>query len=130
MHTFLVIIHVIVCLIVIFVVLLQTGKGADIGASFGGGSQTIFGAQGAASFLTKLTAGAAALYMITSLGLSMVSPTSSSVMQEGAPAKKGMPANMPAGMPAGTPAMPSAPAPAGAPAPAQPAMPAMPQGAK
>ena len=74
MVTFLVIVHVLVCITLIMVVLLQTGKGADIGAAFGsGGSQTVFGSRGAGSFLTKLTAAAGALFMITSLGLAILS---------------------------------------------------------
>ena len=52
-------IHVLACLFLIVVVLLQTGKGADMGAVFGGGSQTLFGSSGAGNFLTKLTTGTA-----------------------------------------------------------------------
>ena len=53
------VIHVLACLFLIVVVLLQTGKGADMGAVFGGGSQTLFGSSGAGNFLTKLTTGTA-----------------------------------------------------------------------
>ena len=60
-------IHVLACLFLIVVVLLQTGKGADMGAVFGGGSQTLFGSSGAGNFLTKLTTGTAILFMVTSL---------------------------------------------------------------
>jgi preprotein translocase subunit SecG len=60
-------VHVAACLFLIVVVLLQTGKGADIGAVFGGGSQTLFGASGAGNLLTKLTTGTAITFMITSL---------------------------------------------------------------
>ena len=60
-------IHVFACLFLIIVVLLQTGKGADMGAVFGGGSQTLFGSGGAGNFLTKLTAGTAIAFMVTSL---------------------------------------------------------------
>ena len=63
----------------VLVVLLQTGKGADMGAVFGGGSQTIFGSSGAGNFLTRLTTGAAIVFMITSLILTYSStrtPTS------------------------------------------------------
>jgi preprotein translocase subunit SecG len=60
-------IHVFACLFLIVVVLLQTGKGADMGAVFGGGSQTLFGSSGAGNFLTKLTTGTAIAFMITSL---------------------------------------------------------------
>ena len=64
------VIHVIACLFLIVVVLLQTGKGADMGAVFGGGSQTLFGSSGAGNFLTKLTTGSAIIFMVTSLSLS------------------------------------------------------------
>src|SRR5438552_16141520 len=64
------VIHVLACLFLIVVVLLQTGKGADMGAVFGGGSQTLFGSGGAGNCLTKLTTGTAVAFMITSLILS------------------------------------------------------------
>jgi len=64
------VIHVFACLFLIVVVLLQTGKGADMGAVFGGGSQTLFGSGGAGNLLTKLTTGTAIAFMITSLILS------------------------------------------------------------
>lgn len=60
-------IHVLACVFLIAVVLLQTGKGADIGAVFGGGSQTLFGSGGAGNFLTRLTTGTAIAFMLTSL---------------------------------------------------------------
>lgn len=64
------VIHIIVSLGLILVVLLQTGKGAEIGAVFGGGSSsTIFGSSGAGNFLTKLTTGMAIVFMLTSLTL-------------------------------------------------------------
>jgi preprotein translocase subunit SecG len=63
------IIHVIVCVGLILVVLLQTGKGAEVGAVFGGSSSTIFGSSGAGNFLTRLTTGMAIVFMITSLTL-------------------------------------------------------------
>ena len=64
------VLHVIVCLFLIAVVLLQRGKGAQVGAVFGGGGgATMFGGRGAGNFLTKLTAGAAAVFMLTSLSL-------------------------------------------------------------
>ena len=61
------IVHVIACFFLIVVVLLQTGKGADMGAVFGGGSQTLFGTGGAGNFLTRLTTGTAIVFMVTSL---------------------------------------------------------------
>ncbi len=65
-----VVLHIIVCLALIMIVLLQTGKGADMGAAFGGGaSQTLFGATGASTFLSKMTTAAAILFMVTSLTL-------------------------------------------------------------
>src|SRR5262244_2470614 len=63
------ILHVIVSIGLILVVLLQTGKGAEMGAVFGGSSSTIFGSSGAGNFLTRLTTGMAIVFMITSLTL-------------------------------------------------------------
>jgi len=65
--------HFIVCLILILVVLLQSGKGADLAGAFGGGAtQTAFGSRGPASFLAKLTTGAAVVFMITSIVLALM----------------------------------------------------------
>ncbi len=69
MHTFLVIVHVFACISMILVVLLQSGKGADMGAAFGGSSQTIFGSSGPGTFLGKMTTGIAVVFMLTSLFL-------------------------------------------------------------
>ena len=70
METFVYTLHFIVCLVLIGVVLLQRGKGADLGASLGGGgANTIFGSRGAGNFLTKLTTASAILFMGTSLTL-------------------------------------------------------------
>ena len=66
-------IHFIVCIFMIIVILLQAGKGADIGATFGGGSQTVFGPRGAATFLSKVTTIAAAIFLMTSIYLANVS---------------------------------------------------------
>lgn len=81
MWTFIILIHVIVAVALILIVLLQTGKGSDIGAAFGGGSsQTLFGSTGATPFLGKLTTVAAIVFMLTSLSLAYLSsrrPTSS-----------------------------------------------------
>ena len=69
----LVIIHVIVCLFLIGVVLLQQGKSADLAGAFGGqGSQTAFGPRGAANLLTRLTTWSAILFMCTSIGLTIM----------------------------------------------------------
>lgn len=59
------------CLALIVIVLLQSGKGAEMGAAFGGASQTLFGGSGGSSFMSKLTTGAAVLFMITCILLSM-----------------------------------------------------------
>jgi preprotein translocase subunit SecG len=83
MSVLLIFIHVIVCVALIMIVLLQTGKGADMGAAFGGGSsQTLFGSTGASTFLSKATTVAAIVFMITSLALAYVSSnrTSKSIM--------------------------------------------------
>lgn len=69
MQTFITIIHVLACLVLILVVLLQAGKGANMGAAFGGSSQTVFGSSGAGTFLGKMTALVAIVFMITSLAL-------------------------------------------------------------
>jgi len=68
-----VIIHIVVCFALILIVLLQTGKGADMGAAFGGSTQTVFGASGSVGFLGKLTTGAAIAFMLTSLTLAYLS---------------------------------------------------------
>ena len=60
------VVHIIVCVTLVLTILLQTGKGADIGAVFGGGgSHTLFGSTGATTFLSKLTIGAAVTFMVT-----------------------------------------------------------------
>ena len=74
MSNLLAIIHIIICIALIMIVLLQTGKGADMGAAFGGGSsQTLFGSGGASTFLSKLTTAAAIAFMLTSFALAFIS---------------------------------------------------------
>lgn len=107
MQILVVAIHVIVCFALIMIVLLQTGKGADIGAAFGGGSsQTLFGSSGAGNFLTKATTVAAIVFMLTSLTLAYLSSQKhqSSVMKS-VPAKEEAPA-APVGGAEGLPALP------------------------
>jgi preprotein translocase subunit SecG len=84
MKLVLILIHVTVCLALILIVLLQRGKGADMGAAFGGSSQTVFGSAGATSFLHKITAAAAIIFMFSSLGLAFLfgRGTPSSVMED------------------------------------------------
>ncbi|WP_320041339.1 preprotein translocase subunit SecG [uncultured Desulfobacter sp.] len=84
MTAILVTIHVAVCIFLILVVLLQTGKGAEMGVSMGGaGSQALFGAAGPANILTKITTAVAIIFMITSLSLAYMSghQSQSSVMK-------------------------------------------------
>ena len=73
MYTLGVIVHVIVCFLMIGAILLQAGKGAEMGAAFGGSSQTVFGSRGPGTFLSKVTVGAAIIFMLTSLGLAILS---------------------------------------------------------
>lgn len=80
------ILHILVCIFLIGVVLLQSGKGAEMGASFGSsGSQSVFGAGGGTTFLSKMTTGAAIIFMLTSLTLAYLSgqPSSSSSIMYG-----------------------------------------------
>ena len=72
MQTLIVVIHVIVAIVIVGLVLLQQGKGADAGASFGAGaSKTVFGASGSGNFLVKATTFAATIFFITSLSLAI-----------------------------------------------------------
>ena len=73
MCTATVILHLIVCFLMIAAILLQAGKGAEIGAAFGGSSQTVFGSRGPGTFLSKITVGAAIIFMVTSLSLALLS---------------------------------------------------------
>jgi preprotein translocase subunit SecG len=124
MTTFLTILHVIVCIFLIAVVLLQRGKGAEIGAVFGGGgSSTVFGSRGAGSFLSKLTTGAAIVFMITSLSLAYLWTMASTerLFDSDEPAAESAPyEEQPAPGAEPAPAAPAEPAPA---APAEPAAP-------
>jgi preprotein translocase subunit SecG len=106
MNLFLTVLHVLVCVFLIVVVLLQRGKGADIGAVFGSGSgATLFGSRGAGNFLTRLTTGAAVVFMLTSLSLAYFAQEGarSTLLEDDAPA-------------AGEPTSPFAPPEGGAPA--------------
>jgi len=86
-------IHVLVCLFLVVVVLLQSGKAADLAGAFGGmGSQTVFGPRGSATVLSKATTIAAALFMVTSLALSIMATRGGgavpSIFERKAPAQK------------------------------------------
>ena len=100
--------HVIVCVILVLVVLLQSGKGADLAGAFGGGAtQTAFGSRGPASFLSKMTTAAAVVFMITSIGLSMITTSKTEAKSVLETTKQGQAAKpvkkAPAGAPVATP---------------------------
>ena len=69
MASALLVVHVLAAVAIVVLVLMQQGRGADMGAAFGGGSQTLFGARGSANFLTRLTALLAAIFFVTSMTL-------------------------------------------------------------
>ena len=80
MTNLLLVLHFMVCFVLIAVVLLQRGKGSDLGAALGGGgANTVFGSRGAGNFLTKLTTGSAILFMLTSLSLAYLGTQQSDV---------------------------------------------------
>lgn len=94
------ILHIIAAITLVFIVLLQAGKGAGIGAAFGGSSETVFGARGPTTFLSKLTAGIAITFMLTSLLLTIISgrgttgsivPSTPIQQQRGTPASPQIP---------------------------------------
>ena len=72
MKLIIILVHISVCVGLILIVLLQRGKGSDMGAAFGGSSQAIFGSRGATTFLHKVTAAIAIIFMLTSLGLAFL----------------------------------------------------------
>ena len=82
MVTILTIIHILVCIFLVSIVLLQHGKGADIGATFGGGGESLFGTEGPVPIMNKITTAAAVIFMVTSISLAYMSAhsTTSSVM--------------------------------------------------
>jgi preprotein translocase subunit SecG len=123
MTILLVTLHIIVSFALIIVVLLQSGKGAEMGASFGAsGSQSVFGAGGGNTFMSKLTTSAAIIFMLTSLSLAFISGKggNSSIMSSKAPKAKPAPmGGMPLQKQAPMGAAPSQQAPAAPAAPAQ-----------
>jgi preprotein translocase subunit SecG len=92
MYTLVIVLHVLASLALILIVLLQTGRGAEMGAAFGGASQTLFGGSGGTTFMSKLTTVAAVLFMLTCLGLTYLS---------GAPEKKSIMESVPIEKPQG-----------------------------
>jgi preprotein translocase subunit SecG len=113
MYTLLIVLHVFACLAIIGVVLLQAGKGADIGSAFGGaGSQAVFGSMGTPTFLGKITAGIAIAFALTSFGLTLLGSETPSVVREPAATQAPAPAApaAPPATPESGPAAPAAPA--------------------
>jgi preprotein translocase subunit SecG len=106
------VLHLIACFGIIGIVLLQAGKGADIGSAFGGaGSQAVFGSMGTPTVLGKITTAIAIVFTLTSFGLTILGGSrGSSVVREPAPATQPAPA---------APAAPATPAPPAPPAPAK-----------
>jgi preprotein translocase subunit SecG len=98
MYTITVILHLIVCFLMIAAILLQSGKGAEIGAAFGGSSQTVFGSRGPGTFLSKITVGAAVIFMLTSLSLAILSKRENSLSSV-IPLTSSEPATTPASAP-------------------------------
>lgn len=119
-YYFVIVFHVMACLFLIGVVLLQQGKNQDLASAFGGGgTQTAFGPRGSANVLSKATTILAGVFMVTCLALSLLRPKSSSVLDKaGAGAAPSTPAaSVPAASvpPASVPAAPAATAPAASP---------------
>jgi preprotein translocase subunit SecG len=87
LHGALIVVHVVFCLGLIGIVLLQSGKGADIGSAFGGaGSQAVFGSMGTPTVLSKITGAIAVAFTITSFSLTLIAGERSSVIREPASA--------------------------------------------
>ncbi len=83
METALTILHIFVCVGMLPVILLQSGKGGGVSAVFGGGGAgTVFGSRGASNFLTKMTTGCAVIFMVTSMSLSWLSSRDRSVVSD------------------------------------------------
>ena len=94
MESFLITIHYVLCFLLIVTILIQSGKGADIGAVFGGASQTVFGGRGPATFLNKITAVVAVLFFATSIWLAHITKNKSADTVVGkAPITETAPAN-------------------------------------
>ena len=114
MYILLLIVHVIVCLFLIVVVLLQSGKAADLAGAFGGmGSQTAFGPRGSATLLSKATTISAILFMITSLSLSILATRNAGLgtsVLESSPKSTTAPKTAPAPAQVPVPGLPPAPA--------------------
>ncbi len=87
MDTIITFVHILVCFFLVIIVLLQHGKGADVGATFGGAGNTVFGTEGPVPLLNKVTTGVAIIFMLTSVTLAYFSANTGtgSVMENVAP---------------------------------------------
>lgn len=130
MQILITVLHILSCFVLVVVVLLQAGKGANMGAAFGGSSQTVFGSSGAGTFLGKMTTAVAIVFMLTSLSLSYTAIRKGPSLMEKAsrpvaeqPAAAPLPAKSALPSVPGSSAQPT-PAPAAQPAPGSSAQPA------
>ena len=119
MYAFLLALHLIVCLCLVAVILVQSGKGGGLaGGAFGGATQTVFGGRGATDFITRATVVLGVLFFVTSLSLALLTTRGTSnarsiVTEAAKRATTTAPATLPSGTPpAGTGAAPTSPAPA------------------
>ena len=116
LYYLIVFLHVLACLFLIAVVLLQQGKGQDLASAFGGGgTQTAFGPRGSATVLSRATTILAGMFMVTSLGLSLMKPRASGILDQvpderAAPAPKPAASALPGAVPPATAAPANAPA--------------------
>lgn len=92
MLTLVTVLHIFTSVVLVLVVLIQSGKGAEISASLGGSSQTVFGSSGGANFFTRFTASAATIFMITSIALTVMHGKSKKSIFEDTPVTKSEPA--------------------------------------
>jgi preprotein translocase subunit SecG len=120
MESVILVVHYFVCVFLIVVILLQAGKGADIGAAFGGASQTVFGSRGAATFLSKLTTVVAIIFLLTSISLASISRSKgkSSILKTVGTSGETLPMPGPTPSPGATPMPEPTPKPAAIPKPA------------
>jgi len=122
METLVLVIHVLAALALVGLILLQHGKGADVGAAFGSGaSGSLFGASGSANFLSRTTAIIAVVFFVTSLGLTYFSSRKTEHKGVMAPPPAAPAQSLPAQIPPTAPAGPAAPSAAGQAVPAAPA---------
>lgn len=85
MQSFVTVVHVITCVLLVLVIMIQSGKGAEISASFGGSSQTVFGSSGGANFFVRVTQVAAAIFFVTSVALTIYGTQARKSLFESAP---------------------------------------------